>query len=1095
MKKYLVLLLLILQFSCNSEDKKSTTIETSKSENSSSKTLFTHHDSDRTNLKFKNTVKETMEENYLNYEFIYNGSGVAVGDINNDGLPDIYFAGNSSDDKLYLNEGALKFKDISTSSGISKIQGWSTGVAMVDINADGWLDIYVCRSGPSKDIDKRTNKLYINNRDNTFTENAKSYGIDSSDYSIQAAFFDYDLDGDLDMYLLNHPNPGFKAKTANLHMEEMKAGKIQTDRFYENIEGKYVDKSKESKLVYFGYRHGIAVGDINQDGYPDLYISSDFEEPDIMAINQGNKTFKNEIDSYFSHISFNSMGNEMVDINNDGLLDIYVVDMAPDDHFRSKAYMKSMDVEKFRGLKQYGYHSQYMFNTMHLNNGSETFSEVAQLSGTAKTDWSWAPLFFDMDHDGDKDLFITNGIKENFLFRDIQAEVNKRKRAGLQTGLNDLLKIVPSDISENVFYENTNGAKFKNTSGEWAEPSLYNSNGVATADFDNDGDLDFVTNNMDSSASLYESKAADIAAGNSLKIVLKGPAKNPNAIGSKVEITHDGNKQWQELYTSRGYLSSVDTPMIFGLKDSDKSDVTVIWPDQNVTYLKGLKANETHTVEYNSAEKIALSKGDTTDPLLKSVADIGIDFTHREDPFDDYKKQILLPHSQSNVGPSITKGDVNGDGREDLYIGGAAGQSGALYVQNNSGKFSLKNGPWKNDATSEDTGGVFFDSDGDGDLDLYVVSGGAHAPEGDATYTDRLYVNDGNGNFTKAANAIPKLTISGQAVTAGDIDKDGDTDLFVGGRIIPDKYPYPPKSYFLINDNGKFKEVEVGVDQLVSAAIFTDYDSDGDLDLMTVGEWSPIKVFKNEGGSFSEARIPALEKTTGLWFGLDQADIDKDGDMDYFVGNIGLNTKFKVDGKKEFHIYTNDFDDNGTFDVVLSSTYNGELVPSRGRECSSQQMPFIKDKFKDYRSFASATMEDIYGDKLNEALHYQADMLYSVYMENKGNGAFEIKKLPWQSQLAPLNGFAFADIDGDGNSEIITVGNLYNVEVETVRYDACKGAVLKYENGKLTAMDRAKTGLHLKGDARKVIAIENANSTNLIISNNHGKVEVFSAGL
>lgn len=1093
MKKILILFLLSFTLGCNNESEKQVPAA-DNSEDSFSNALFKVHSANKTGLNFKNTVTATNDENYLNYEFFYNGSGVAVGDINNDGLPDIYFAGNSSDDKLFLNEGSLKFKDISNSTGISKFQGWSTGVVMVDINADGWLDIYVCRSGPSKDIAKRTNRLYINNKDGSFTEAAEQYGLQNTSYSIQSVFFDYDLDGDLDMYLLNHPNPSFKAKEGKKHMEDIKSGRIQSDIFYENVNGVFVDKSKAANLVNFGYRHGIAVGDINKDGYPDLYISSDFEEPDVLAINQGNKTFKNEIDTYFSHISYNSMGNEMIDINNDGLLDIYVVDMAPSDHFRSKAYMKSMNVPKFRGMVESGYHSQYMFNTMQLNTGGTTFSEVAQFSGTAKTDWSWAPLFFDMDFDGDKDLFITNGIKENFLFRDLQVEVNKRKRAGLQTGLNDLLEIVPSDISENVFYENKGHAQFANTSGIWAEPSLYNSNGIATGDFDNDGDLDFVTNNMDATATLYESTIAKRKGKNGLKLVLNGPGKNTRALGAKIEVKTDDNAQWMELYTSRGYLSSVDTPLIFGLGNSTTADVTVTWPDGSKTKKTDLKSNASYVISYEPESVIAEDKG-AGNTIFKRNPNSGIVFEHLEDQFDDYQKQILLPHSQSNVGPMMASGDIDADGLKDIFAGGAAGQSGVLYKQMADGSFSKISGPWSSDSAYEDTGAIFFDSDGDNDLDLYVVSGGAHLAEGNALYEDRLYINLGNGSFKKAMNLLPEARVSGKAVAASDIDKDGDIDLFVGGRIIPDKYPYPPESYLLINEEGRFIKRSLEVGQLVAGAIFTDYDSDGDDDLMTVGEWSPIKIFANNQGVFTEAVIPALNETTGLWFGLDQFDIDNDGDMDYFAGNIGLNTKFKVGSEKEFHIYTSDFDDNGTYDIVLSSNYHGKLVPSRGRECSSQQMPFIKDKFIDYRSFANASLQDIYGEKLNDALHYQADLLYSVFIENLGNGEFKMKKLPWQAQLAPLSGFAFVDVNNDGRSEIVAVGNLYNVEVETVRYDASKGSILAYKDGKFTVMDKAETGFIAELDARDVVALNDSGKMVLIVSNNSGKLEIFSSSL
>lgn len=1094
MNKVILCFFTIVLFSCV-DNKSRINLKKQNTSNGSDKNelLFIVKDSKYTNLNFTNTVNEKLDENYLNYEFFYNGSGVAVGDINNDGLPDIYFAGNSSNDKLFINKGNFKFEDISVSSGISKFTGWSTGVTMVDINSDGWLDIYVCRSGPSKNIKNRTNRLYINNKDNSFTESAAFYGLQNKNYSIQSAFFDYDLDGDLDMYLLNHPVPGFKAKKAIGHMKDIKEGRIQTDIFYENIDGIYVDVSKKANLVNFGYRHGIAVGDINNDGYPDIYISSDFEEPDVLAINQGNKTFKNEIDSYLNHISFNSMGNEMVDINNDGLLDIYVVDMAPSDHFRSKAYMKSMNVKKFHGLKDNGYHSQYMFNTFHLNNAGGDFSEVAQFSGTAKTDWSWSPLFFDMDHDGYKDLFITNGIKENFLFRDINTEVNKRKRSGLEIGLDELLDIVPSDITENIFYQNKGGSKFENVSRKWAKSSLYNSNGIATGDFDNDGDLDFVTNNMDSNATLYESQAANRKDANSIKFLIKGTEKNPGAIGAKLKLTTDSGSQWHELYTVRGYLSSIDPAVIFGIKDNESASLIITWPDGEISKISSLEANKTYVIDYYETEKEKILDLKKQPKIFSNSKSLGITFQHKEDDFNDYQKQVLLPHSQSNVGPSIVKGDINGDGLDDVFIGGAAGQSGILYIQNIGGEFFEMKGPWNQDIQYEDTGGLFFDSDGDNDLDLYIVSGGAHLAEKDVLYQDRLYINDGKGNFNKANKNIPTILISGQAVAASDIDGDGDQDLFIGGRIIPNQYPYAPNSYLLINNNGKFTKKQIEVNQMVSSALFSDYDSDGDDDLITVGEWSPIKIFNNENGSFSPANIESLNETTGLWFSLAENDLDQDGDIDYFIGNIGLNTKFKVNDKKEFHIYSHDFDNNGTYDIVLSSNYNGNLVPSRGRECSSEQMPFIKDKFEDYRSFANATLDDIYGEKLNEALHYEANILYSVFLENMGDGSFKIKKLPWQSQLAPISSFAVTDINNDGLNEVITVGNLYNVEVETVRYDSSRGSILSFLNGEFKALSHLETGFLTTGDSRGICTIKNNSQTTLLVTNNDGSLDIFKS--
>ena len=1087
-----LLVLCFLLFACQ-ENENSKKVDTKKV-NSPSSQLFTLANADETKLRFVNNVQETYEENYFNYEFLYNGAGVAVGDLNNDGLPDIYFAGNSVNDKLYLNEGNLTFKDISGTSGIANYEGWSTGVTMVDINTDGWLDIYVCRSGPSKEISKRTNRLFINNKDNTFTEAAADYGLERTEHSIQSAFFDYDLDGDLDMYLLNHPSERVLSRSLKAHMKDIKAGKVQTDLFFKNDNGVFVDASKESGLVNFGFRHGIALGDINNDGYPDMYISSDFDEPDLLEINQGDGTFKNEIDTYFDHISFNSMGNEMVDMNNDGQLDLFVVDMASDDHYRSKAYMKSMDVDRFRALTSNGYHNQYMFNTLQINNGTGSFSEVAQLSGIAKTDWSWGPLFFDMDQDGYKDLFITNGIKENFLYRDLQKEVEEKNQNSDSKSvvLEDLLTIVPSDISENVFYKNVDGLSFEKMSGKWAAPSLYNSNGVATADFDNDGDLDFVTNNMGSNASLYISQAANGAGGNHIKLQLKGSAKNPAAIGAKVSVQTETQKQLQELYTTRGYLSAVDPALVFGLGTSTQPSITITWPDGKQSTHDGLAVNKSHTIQYDEATSRSPEKATTSTTLLQSSGNAGISFTHKEDPFDDYTVQILLPHSQSNVGPSVATADVNQDGVDDLYIGGAAGQAGQLYLGTTKGSFKAKKGPWQLDAAKEDTGALFFDYDGDGDHDLYVVSGGAHLEEGHVNYQDRLYTNTGNGTFVAAAAAtLPQLLISGQAVAAADVDGDGDQDLFIGGRIIPNKYPYAPKSYLLINTNGTFTATEVAVGQLVSQALFTDYDGDGDADLMTVGEWSEINVFKNDKGAFAKAEIPSLQGTNGLWFGLAQRDIDGDGDMDYFVGNLGLNTKFKAGKGKEFHIFCDDFDGNGTYDVVLSNTYKGNLVPARGRECSSQQMPFITDKFEDYRSFASATLEDIYGTQLETALHYKADRLDSVFLENNGDGSFTIQSLPVAVQLSPIHSFAFADLNNDGKDEVLLSGNLYNVEVETERYDALKGGVLSWTSDGFTSHPASETGFLTAGDTRTVSVLQSNGKEKIMVARNNNSILMF----
>ena len=1088
---FLLVLLVLLSCKDNSEQSKESNTST-ETKTEKSEPLFELKSTATTQVFFSNSVKESMQENYLNYEFIYNGSGLAAGDINNDGLPDLFFAGNSSDDKLFLNKGDFVFEDITQSAGVGSNQGWSTGVTMIDINSDGWLDIYVCRSGPSPQVEKRTNRLFINNKDNTFTESAADYGLASSDYSIQSAFFDYDLDGDLDMYLLNHPIPGFKAKDIPNHIKDIESGKIQTDRFFENVNGKYEERSKEANLVNFGYRHGIAVGDLNKDGYPDLYISSDFEEPDLLMINNGRKGFDNKIDDYLNHISFNSMGNDMVDINNDGLLDIFVVDMAPSDHFRSKAYMKSMDVEKFRALESNGYHSQYMFNTLHLNRGNNVFSEVAQYSGIAKTDWSWAPLFFDMDMDGYKDLFITNGIKENFLFRDIQKNVDEKQQQGGGIQLGDLLEIVPSDITANIFYKNVDGVKFKDMSQTWSSNNLFNSNGAVTADLDNDGDLDLITNNMENNASIYENKANSISENNFIKIQLKGDGNNTQAIGSTVEIKGSKNTQIQELYFSKGYLSSNENALFFGLGKDEAVDLTITWPNGKVSQVSGVAANQSYEYSISDAGSSSAVSSSNNEGILKINNSSGINYTHQEDNYDEYTVQILLPHSQSTTGPGFAKADINNDGLEDIFIGGAAGTEAALFTQASEGKFRRVNGPWVLDKAAEDTGALWVDLNQDGLLDLYVVSGGTQQPEGSTVFTDRIYINMGGSKFVKNTELIPETDQSGKTILAADIDKDGDQDLFVGGRIIPDKYPLAAGAYFLINDAGSFTKQELPTESMIADAVFSDYDSDGDEDLITVGEWSGIEVYQNDGGKFNKVDIAGLSDKVGLWFSIAQHDIDNDGDLDYFVGNLGLNSKFKAKDGKEFHVYCEDFDSNGTYDLVLSSNYKGRLVPTRGRECSSHQMPFIEEKFGDYTSFANASLVDIYGEKLNTAFHRQATTLASVFIENLGNGQFKTTALPWQAQLAPLSDFDFVDLDNDGSKEVVCVGNLYNVEVETPRYDASAGAILKFKDGIWTAVESNESGLYATGDARRVQHISAGNRNLLLVINSNGPVQVYN---
>ena len=1101
--KNIAILLFILNLSCSDKNNK---IPSSTNEENKKEYLLSLTNPENTNLYFTNKVLETKDQNYMTYESMYNGSGVAIGDINNDGLPDIYLGGNSVFDKLYLNKGGLRFEDISKSAGISGIHGgWTTGINMVDINSDGLLDIYVCRGGPFKNESDRKNKLFINNGDLTFKESASEYGLDITNYSIHTAFFDYDLDGDLDMYLMNQPPPSFQFENINFKKlrDDIESGKLQTDNFYENINQKYVEKSAQAGLVNFGYRLGIAVGDINQDGYPDLYITSDYDGADLMYINNGNKTFTNTIPEQIGHISLSSMGIELSDINNDGLLDIFVVEMAMDDHIRSKVELFPMDVDRFHGLVKYGFHNQYMYNTLQLNNGDGTFSEIAHLAGIAKSDWSWAPLFFDIDNDGFKDLYISNGVKHQFVFGDFGSVLEKKSNdLNRKLDFDEITDLSLSSVTPNVAYKYLGKLKYKKVADLWMDEYEFNSNGIAYGDLDNDGDLDLVTNNMDANVSLYENKSSNGLGGNFVKFTLTGPEKNQFALGAKIKIKKGDEILYQELHNAKGYLSSVEHCLIFGLGDMDTIPITeIIWPDGKSTFIENLAANASYSFGYDDVIKIKKSASPPVNQTFKRMPseEIGITYQHKENKFNDYTKQFLLPYSQSHNGPFISKADVNNDGLEDFFVGGAANQSGELYIQNALSKFNKQSGPWNKDDAFEDLDVLFFDYDLDGDQDLYVVSGGSEFPEGSEMFQDRLYSNDGKGNFSKTTNALPPIFTSGQTITVSDIDSDGDLDIFIGGRIIPDKYPYSPNSHLLLNENGSFVDItsinapdleQIG---MVTDAIFIDYDQDGDDDLIVVGEWTPIQFLENENGTFKKITIPGLENSVGLWFSIAANDIDMDGDLDLFAGNLGSNSKYQVGDGKSFHIYCDDFDNSGTFDIVLSNSYKNELVPIRGRECSSQQMPFITDKFQSFQSFAEANLTEIYGqEKLDNALHYEVDLLESVFIENLGNGKFEIKKLPVEAQLSPILDFEFYDIDKDGTNEILCVGNMYNTEIRTSRLDASYGCVMKYEEDKFSIIPSKLSGFSSKGDARDICIINTGKNRQMVlVANNNEPLNIF----
>jgi len=1094
LKTFVYLLLFTgLILSCDS-DKQFKVLKAEISKTTESSKQFSLIPNSKSSIDFQNVVEETQDLNFLNYSNIYNGGGVVTADFNNDNLVDVFFVANQQSNKIYLNKGQFKFEDITDDSGIEDLGGWSTGASAIDVNNDGWMDLYVCKSGALTENTLRHNKLYINQKNNSFKESAKEWKIDDDGFSTQSYFFDFDKDGDLDMYLVNH-RVDFE-NTSRLNMEiERRFTKQTSDKLYRNDGGSFTDITHKSGIVNNAWGLSASIGDFNNDGWPDVYVCNDFLTPDMLYINNKNGTFSNEILDRMNHISFSSMGSDYADINNDLLPDLLVLEMAAEDHVRSKQNMATMNTKSFNNLVKMDYHRQYMVNTLQLNNDNGQFSEIAQMSGISKTDWSWSPLIADFDNDGFKDVFITNGILKEMGNQDFRTKLRAKYSDKNRPDFQEVVAMMPSNKIGNYSFKNKGDLTFSNSSIAWGFEAKTQSNGVAYADFDNDGDLDLAINNINGEAQIYQNNDLN----NFIQFRLKGDLKNTAALGAKISITVNGKKQYQELYTSRGFLSSVQNIINFGVADATSiNEVLIEWPNQKFTILNDLEVNQIITVDQKHSLPLELDKKmnakafTAIDPTQK-----GITFKHKENQFDDFQKQILLPHSQSTNGPFIDKADVNNDGLVDFFIGGAAGQTGELYIQTNNGGYSKQESLiWTEDKAYEDLGVLFFDADNDNDQDLYIVSGGSAFGENNDLYQDRIYLNDGKGNFRKSNNALPKISSSGQCVKASDIDNDGDLDLFVGGRVIPDKYPFAPKSYILINENGKFQDKTDHIAPLISEvgmvtdAVFSDYDNDGDDDLMLVGEWMPIRLFENVNGMLQPKQNKDLEHTEGIWFSITADDIDNDGDMDYLVGNLGLNTKFKASKEHPFHVFCDDFDKSGTYDIVLTSNYNGTLVPARGKECSTQQMPFIKEKFPSFQAFAEASLTDIYGEKnLDNALHYEVKMLASIYLENLGNGEFEIRKLPNATQISPIMDFEI--IEDQGAKNIVIVGNHYNSEVETVRYDASYGFVLSYEDEQFMVKDPGLTGFVSKGNAKHMTIINSKKEKHVLITNNDSQINMF----
>ncbi|MBD0825438.1 VCBS repeat-containing protein [Aestuariibaculum marinum] len=1064
--------------------------------------LFTELSPEQSGIYFENRLVETDSMNYFVYPYIYMGGGVSIGDINNDGLNDIYFTGNQVPNKLYLNKGGMRFEDISEKAGVSADNRWITGTTMADVNNDGFLDIYVSVAGK---FGPKQNLLYINNQDLTFTESAEIYGVSGNTNTMQASFFDYDLDGDLDLYVANYPIAKFS--TPNFVYKKLidNPDLDSSDRLYRNDGGtRFTDVTKSSGILNYGLTVGIAISDINNDGYPDVYVSNDFATPDYFYINNGDGTFKESIKDITKHTAWYGMGVDIADINNDGLSDFFQLDMTPENNRRSKANMASMNPKKFWDNVNMGFHYQYMQNCLQLNNGDvngviQPFSDISRLAGMATTDWSWGALMVDFDNDGWKDVVVTNGVRREINNKDYFKTLKTYTPMAFKHNMLELTKKMPSEKVHNYAFKNNGDLTFSDVSQSWNLDFVGFSNGLAYGDLDNDGDLDLVVSNLDSISSIYENQAAKISGNHYLRFKFNGPEKNKFALGTKVFLECDGIKQFQELILTRGYQSSVEPFLNFGLGKQSKVDkVTIIWPDGKQEIKRDIQSNALVEVNYNDASdefKVAVKDNNPVNYKFTNVTSLlGVVYKHEENVFDDFKNEPLLPHKTSQFGPGLATADINNDGREDFFVGGANGQSGRIFKQQLDGTFQeIIVLDIQNDAIQEDLGALFFDADNDGDMDLYVVSGGNEFAEDSELLQDRLYINDGTGSFIKSKNALPKMLTSGSKVEAADFDNDGDLDLFVGGRIVPGKYPLPARSYLLRNDSKegvlhfvdatKTVAPDLYKPGLVTDVKWFDMDKDGWKDLIVVGEWMPISIFRNDGGKLiSKTKEYGLENSVGWWYSVDVDDFDNDGDWDVVAGNLGRNYKYQASNIETFDVYASDFDKNNNLDIVLGYYSDGIQYPVRGRECSSQQIPGITRKFKNYDAFSKATIEDVYTkDKLEDALHYQAKTFATTYFENLG-GSFIPKALPMEAQISAINGIISEDFNGDGKLDLVLAGNLFTSEVETPRNDAGQGVFLIGDGkGNFKAQAPYESGLSLGGDV-KGLALLNGKGQKLIIS-------------
>lgn len=1066
-----------------------------------SQKLFTRLSEDNTGISFRNLLKEDNPEfNIVLYPYFYNGGGVAVGDINNDGLPDICFTGNMVKNRLYLNKGNFTFEDITEKSGIAAKEGWCTGVTMADINGDGKLDIYICRSGLSN-VAFRKNLLFINNGDQTFSEKAGEYGLDDAGYSTQASFVDYDKDGDLDMILINQSTPEYsKGKIEYVQMRSQKADSVLCNKLFRNDNGHFTNVSAQAGITsnVLSFSLGVSTADINKDGWPDIYIANDFKEPDYYFVNNKNGTFTEQLNKSFSHTSLYAMGIDVADYNNDALPDVMELDMLPEGNHAQKMHMGTDGFDQYDPLFRKGMPYQYMKNSLQKNNGDGTFSEIGQLAGVSNTDWSWSPLLCDFDNDGRKDLFISNGYKrDNTDIQFVKYSMDqsmKMQQGGAAVSAAEYISHMPGIKTENYIFKNAGKDKFENKVQDWGLTEQTLSNGAVYADLDNDGDMDIITNNTDDYAGVYRNNAETLEKNNFLKIQLQGEAKNSLGFGAKVIVMQGGQTFYQEQQPVRGYCSSVDAVLNFGLGQITTVDsIRIIWNDNKTQVLKNVKANQTVIVKQSDAnENWNYNVGNATTLLTADTT--ALQFLHTENEFNDFTVQSLLPSYLSRQGPCMSRADVNKDGLDDIFIGGAKGQPGQLFLQSASGKFIANTQPaFNKDATSEDVAAVFFDADNDGDIDLYVGSGGYEFLPGDAALQSRLYINDGKGNFVKKENGWPALLISTGTAAVADIDGDGDKDIFIGGRCVPGQYPVSPGSKILLNDGkGNFTDGTATVCPaaatlgMVTDAVFTDINKDGIQDLVVVGEWMSPQVFINEKGKLADRSSTYIKfAAAGFWNKIFASDMDGDGDVDLVLGNQGLNNQFTTSEQTPMSIYYKDFDGNGSVDPFMFYYIGNTSYPAYSRDDIVQQVPMLNKKYLDYNAYASVTRENMFtAEQLTNVREVKANTLATLFLENTGNG-FTERPLPPEAQYAPVYSIISTDVNKDGHQDLVLAGNNTFTRIKFSRYDAGHAMVLLGDGkNNFTYLPQWQSGLQVTGNCRSMLQTGNK----IIFGMNNSKV-------